>query len=132
MPKNWVPLKSAKMTQNLSFRIGEVMDNGLFHRALRLRKPAEKLLLDICTTQDDQKLTLRDFLATFGIILFGYVISSMVLSCEYFWNLAKRKSSTKVYQVCILVTFENVFLKIHFYRLRLHLLPKKGGPKSQD
>ena len=117
------------MTQNLSFRIGEVMDNGLFHRALRLRKPAEKLLLDICTTQDDQKLTLRDFLATFGIILFGYVISSMVLSCEYFWNLAKRKSSTKVYQVCILVTFGNVFLKIHFLQVKTASAAKDRRPK---
>ena len=75
------------------------MDNGMFHRALRLRKPAEKLLLDICTTQDDQKLTLRDFLATFGIILLGYVISSMVLSGEYFFNLIKTKNATQVYQV---------------------------------
>ena len=75
------------------------MDNGMFHRALRLRKPAEKLLLDICTTQDDQKLTLRDFLATFGIILLGYVISSMVLSGEYFFNLIKIKNATQVYQV---------------------------------
>ena len=108
------------------------MDNGLFHRALRLRKPAEKLLLDICTTQDDQKLTLRDFLATFGIILFGYVISSMVLSGEYLWNLAKRKSITKVYQVQkFLGTIQNVFLKSLFYRLRLLLLPQKD-PKSQD
>ena len=75
------------------------MDNGMFHRALRLRKPAEKLLLDICTTQDDQKLTLRDFLATFGIILLGYVVSSMVLSGEYFFNLIKTKNATQVYQV---------------------------------
>ena len=75
------------------------MDNGMFHRALRLPKPAEKLLLDICTTQDDQKLTLRDFLATFGIILLGYVISSMVLSGEYFFNLIKTKNATQVYQV---------------------------------
>lgn len=95
------------------------MDNGLFHRALRLRKPAEKLLLDICTTQDDQKLTLRDFLATFGIILFGYVISSMVLSGEYFWNLAKRKSITNVYQVQIFLgTIQNVFLKSLFLQVK--------------
>ena len=77
------------------------MDNGLFHRALRLRKPAEKLLLDICTTQDDQKLTLWDFLATFSIILFGYATSSMFLAAEYFYNVVKLAFATKhkVYQV---------------------------------
>ena len=71
------------------------MDNGLFHRALRLRKPAEKLLLDICTTQDDQKLTLWDFLATFGIILFGYATSSLLLTAEYFYNVIKLALATK-------------------------------------
>ena len=71
------------------------MDNGLFHRALRLRKPAEKLLLDICTTQDDQKLTLWDFLATFGIILFGYATSSVLLGGEYFYNMAQLAMTTK-------------------------------------
>ena len=71
------------------------MTNGLLEKAKQNNKPPEKLLLDICQTPDDMTLTLWDFLATFGIILFGYVSSSFILTIEYFYQLCCKNVGKK-------------------------------------
>ena len=35
----------------MSFRVEEVLTNGIFMKTLNFKKPGEKLLLDICTTE---------------------------------------------------------------------------------
>jgi hypothetical protein len=75
------------------FRIENIFTNGVLDKFYRLKQPSEKLLLDICKTPDDMKLSTWDFVATFGIILFGYVSSSLLLCGEYFYRLKKQVNS---------------------------------------
>ena len=66
------------------------MTNGLLERAKQSNKPPEKLLLDICQTPDDMTLTIWDFVASFGIILFGYIFSVFILMIEYFYTVCSK------------------------------------------
>ena len=76
--------------------------NGLFEQALTYNKPPEKLLFDICKTPDDMKLVTWDFLATFGIIVAGYMSSSLLLTVEYFYKLISRgkKVTVPLFSTC--------------------------------
>ena len=64
------------------------MTNGLMERALMHRKPGEKELYDICKIPDRGILSLWDFVATFCIILVGFLSSSILLLLEYIFKIS--------------------------------------------
>ncbi len=64
-------------------------DNGLMEQRMSLRYPKMRTLEAICAIPNDNNISLSlwDFVATFGILLFGYAASSILLFGEYFKRL---------------------------------------------
>ena len=68
------------------------MTNGLLEKAKEHNKPNEAELLDICSTPDNMILSAEDFIATFCLILTGYVFSTLLLGLEHLkWFISFKK-----------------------------------------